>query len=170
MTKKQGVIGVFSYVDSALDAVRKLKKAGFSDIRVFSPVPNHEIEDELKESESIVRFFTLTGATVGALCGLGFTILTSLAWPIHVSAKPIVSIPPFMIIVFELAVLLGALSNFVGLLINSRLRNNAPVALYDERFSDDKFGVAVVCTDGTMARVQDILQSSGAEDVKFEGV
>jgi molybdopterin-containing oxidoreductase family membrane subunit len=170
MTKGQGVLGIFSYVDSTVEAIRNLKKAGYKDIKAFSPVPNHEIEEELKERESIVRFFTLTGGTLGAICGISFTVLTSLSWPIQTSAKPIVSLPPYMIIVFELTVLLGGLATLLGLLINARLRKNIPFSLYDPRFSEDKFGVLVVCKKGEVRDVEGILKSSGAEEIKFEGI
>lgn len=172
MKKNQGVVGVYSYVDLVLEAIRRLKNAGHEkkDIRVFSPVPNHEIEDALIESESIVRFFTLTGATLGAICGIGITTLTSMDWPIQVSAKPIVSMPPYMIIVFELTVLMGALSTFIGLIVNARIRRNAPVSLYDPRFSDDKFGLAVVCEKDRVSDVEKIMNDTEAEEVKFEGL
>ncbi len=170
MRSEQGVMGIYSYLDSTVETIRNLKKAGYEKMRVFSPFPNHEIEEELKGKESPVRFFTLTGATLGAICGLGFTILTSLDWPIMTSSKPIVSLPPYMIIVFELTVLLGALSTLVGLLINSRLRRNSPMKLYDPRFSDDKFGVLVSCSRDDVRKVEEIMKSSGAEEVKFEGI
>lgn len=170
MRSEQGVLGVFSYLDSTIETVKRLKSAGYRNLRVFSPFPHHEIEEELKERESIVRFFTLTGGTLGAICGLGFTVLTSLAWPLRTSAKPIVSLPPYMIIVFELTVLLGALATLLGLLINSRLRRNAPLAMYDPRFSEDKFGVMVVCGKEGIKKVEEILRSSGAEEIKFEGI
>jgi len=172
MNKDQGVVGVYSYVDCVLEAVRRLLNSGHQkkDIRVFSPVPNHEIEEALNEGESIVRFFALTGATLGAICGIGITVLTSLDWPIQVSAKPIASIPPFMIIVFELSVLFGALFTLIGLIFNSRIRRNAPVSLYDPRFSDDKFGVTVVCERKKLDDVKKILNETGAEEVKFEGL
>ena len=104
MKKNQGVVGVYSYVDSVLEAIRRLKNAGHEkrDIRVFSPTPIHEIEEALIEEESIVRFFTLAGATLGCICGIGITVLTSADWPIYVSAKPIISIPPFMISVVKI--------------------------------------------------------------------
>jgi molybdopterin-containing oxidoreductase family membrane subunit len=170
MRSDQGVLGVFSYLDSTVKTVKKLKEEGYRNLRVFSPFPHHVIEEELKERESIVRFFTLGGATLGAICGLGFTILTSLSYPLRVSAKPIVSLAPFMIIVFELTVLLGALATLVGLLINSRLRRNAPISMYDPRFSEDKFGVMVVCPKESIRKVEEILKSSGAEEIKFEGI
>ena len=172
MKKNQGVVGIYSYVDCVLEAVRRLKNAGHEkrDIRVFSPAPIHEIEDALIEEESIVRFFTLTGATLGAICGVGITVLTSADWPIFVSAKPIVSMPPYMIIVFELTVLMGALSTLIGLIVNARMRRNAPVSLYDPRFSDDKFGVAVVCEKDRVSDVEKIMTDTEAEEIKFEGL
>ncbi len=106
MSDKQGVLGIFTYLDETLNAVKKLRDAGFKNLRVFSPFPNHEIEEVMDEPESIVRFFTLGGAMLGAACGVGFTVLMSSDWPISVSAKPIVSLPPFMVIIFELTFLM----------------------------------------------------------------
>jgi molybdopterin-containing oxidoreductase family membrane subunit len=114
-----------------------------------------------------VRFFTLTGGTLGALCGLTFTVLTSLDWALRTSAKPIVSLPPYMVIVFELTVLLGSLATLFGLIVNSRLRRNAPRNMYDPRFSVDKFGVATVCSREDIKKVEEILRFSGAEEVRF---
>ena len=167
MKDNQGVVGIFSYVDVTVETVKKLKRAGFMNLRVFSPVPNHEIEDVMDEPESIVRFFTLFGALLGAACGVGFTVLMSTDWPISVSAKPIVSLPPYMVIIFELTILMGALSTLLGLLINSRLRRNAPLSMYDPRFSVDKFGVMVQCDKGSIEEVETILSSQGAEEIKF---
>ena len=85
-------------------------------------------------------------------------------------AKPIVSIPPYIVIMFELTILIGALSTLIGLLVNSRLRRNAPRSMYDPRFSDDKFGVMVTCGKDSIKKVEEILNSEGAEEVKFDGV
>jgi len=170
MSDKQGVLGVFTYLDETLNAVKKLRDAGFKNLRVFSPFPNHEIEEVMDEPESIVRFFTLGGAMLGAACGVGFTVLMSSDWPISVSAKPIVSLPPFMVIIFELTILMGALATLLGLLINSRLRRNVPITMYDTRFSEDKFGVMITCEKENVKDAEEILTSQGAEDIKFDGV
>ena len=165
----QGVLGIYAYVDSVIEAIHKLKRAGHGDsLRVFSPVPNHDIEHAVDLPESPLRFLTLFGALLGAACGFAFTILTSLDYPISVSAKPIAAIPPYMIIVFELTILFGALSTFLGLIVNSLIRNRAPITMYDERFSDDKFGVMVVCSKDGMNQVEEIMKSTGAEEVKFD--
>lgn len=170
MSDKQGVLGIFSYLDATVETVKKLKDAGFNNLRVFSPFPSHEIEEVMDEPESIVRFFTLGGAMLGAACGVGFTVLMSMDWPISVSAKPIVSLPPFMIIIFELTILMGALATLLGLLVNSRLRRNAPKSMYDTRFSVDKFGVMITCSKDGVKDVEEILNSQGAEEIKIDGV
>lgn len=166
----QGVLGVFSYLDLTIKAIRKLKKEGFKNLRVFSPMPSHEIDEAVAEPESIVRYFTLFGAMLGTTCGVGFTVVLSKSWPIFVSAKPIVSLPPYTVIMFEVTILIGVLSTLLGLLINSRLRRNAPRTMYDPRFSEDKFGIMVACDKENIKKVEEILNSQGAEEVKFDSI
>ncbi len=170
MKYQQCVVGVYSYFDTLRESLEGLTRAGFKNLRVFSPMPHHDLEHFVEGPESPVRFFALFGAALGALCGLTLTILTALSWPLPVSAKPIAAVPPFMIIVFELTILFGSLLTLAGMLINSRLRRDVPWQLYDPRFSEDKFGVAVVCGDNEVGRVEEILRQGGAEEIKREGV
>ena len=104
------------------------------------------------------------------MVGVCFTVLTSLDWPIVTSAKPIVSIPPYMIIIFECMILIGGLSTFLGLLINSRLRKDTPPELYDERFSDNKFGILVSCGADDLEKIENIFRDSGTDEVQINGV
>ena len=171
MTKKEGVLGVYSHIDTVLDCVKALKQKGLNNIRVFSPVPSHEIEEAIGGPESPVRFFTLFGALLGGASGVAITVITASDWPIQVSAKPVVSIVPFTIIIFELTILIGALSTLMGLLINSLLRRRSPVTMYDPRFSDDKFGLMVECASEEQTNsAQEIMLSGGAEEVKIDSV
>ena len=168
----QNILGIYTYVDVLVDAIKKLRAEGFENLRVFSPVPNHEIEDALDTGKepSKVKYFTFCGAILGALVGVCFTVLTSLDWPIVTSAKPIVSIPPYMIIIFECMILIGGLSTFLGLLINSRLRKDTPPELYDERFSDNKFGILVNCNSEDLEKIENILRDFGTDEVQVNGV
>lgn len=56
-----GVLGSFVHVDAAVDAIRALKAQGHTDLTVYSPAPNHEIEEALDHPVSPVRLFTLIG-------------------------------------------------------------------------------------------------------------
>jgi hypothetical protein len=114
---------VFEDRDQFLETLRRLVREGLPGerIRVITPFGVPEAEEILSRGRSNVRFFALVGAASGTATGFAFTILTSLSWPLIVGGKPIVSIPPFIIIAFALTILFGALSTFAGFLLLSRL-------------------------------------------------
>jgi hypothetical protein len=114
---------IFEDREQFLDALRRLVREGVpaERIRVITPFGVPEVEEILPGKRSKVRFFALIGAAGGTVTGLAFTILTSLSWPLVIGGKPIVSLPPFIIIAFALTILFGALSTFAGFLLLSRL-------------------------------------------------
>lgn len=114
---------VFKEKQRFLESLRELVRDGTprERIRVITPFGVPEVEEILPGKRSKVRFFALIGAATGTVTGFAFTILTSLSWPLIVGGKPIVSVPPFIIIAFALTILFGALSSFAGFLLLSRL-------------------------------------------------
>ena len=114
---------VFDDREQFLEVLRQLLRQGVPGerIRVITPFGVPEVEEILPGKRSKVRFFALIGAAGGTVTGLAFTILTSLSWPLVIGGKPIVSLPPFIIIAFALTILFGALSTFAGFLLLSRL-------------------------------------------------
>ena len=85
-----------------------------SSIEVRTPVPVHEAFHILRTPPSPLGWFTGTGAVLGAATGFGLTIGTVLSWPLITGGKPLISLPPFLIIVFELTILLGAVASILG--------------------------------------------------------
>jgi len=114
---------VFDDREQFLEVLRQLLREGVPGerIRVITPFGVPEVEEILPGKRSKVRYFALIGAAGGTVTGLAFTILTSLSWPLVIGGKPIVSLPPFIIIAFALTILFGALSTFAGFLLLSRL-------------------------------------------------
>jgi len=114
---------IFEDRDRFLEELRRLVREGVpvERIRVITPFGVPEIGEILPRKRSKVRFFALTGAASGTVAGFAFTILTSLSWPLIVGGKPVVSLPPFIIIAFALTILFGALASFAGFLLLSRL-------------------------------------------------
>lgn len=88
---------------------------------VVTPIPVPATEEILKMKRSPLRFFTLAGALSGLCLGFAFTIFTVVDWPIITGGKPLVSLPPFLIIAFALTILLGSLASFAGFLILGRM-------------------------------------------------
>jgi molybdopterin-containing oxidoreductase family membrane subunit len=162
------VLGVFAHVDTTLDAIRKLRDKGFSELTVYTPVPVEEIEEEIEKVQPLskVRFFTLIGGLTGTATGFFLTIWTSLQWDLITGGKAPVSFPPFVIIAFELTILFGGLSTLAALLLLGRLPKLKPSATYDTRFTVDRFGVAVACPAATADQVRSLLTAAGAEEVR----
>ncbi len=160
-------LGIFADPQAMLRALSALREEGFADLTVFSPVPERAVWEALEPGPSGVRFWTLVGALLGCASGFALTIGTALDWPLRTSAKPIVSLPPFIIIAFELTILLGALGAVAGFLFNARLPRRTAKIVYDLRFSVDRFGLAV--RDGSrITKAHEILRAAGAEEVRVE--
>jgi hypothetical protein len=163
-TMTAGVLGSFVHVDAATDAIRALKAQGHTDLTVYTPSPNHEIEEALDHPISPVRLFTLIGGLTGCAAGFAMTIWMSNDWPLLTGGKPIASIPPYVVIAFELTILLGALSTVAGVIIMSAINARKRVP-YDEKFSDDRIGVFVPCGADQAAAVEGVLKRAGSVEV-----
>jgi hypothetical protein len=162
------VLGVFAHVDTTLDAIRKLRAKGFSELTVYTPVPVEEIEEEIEKVRplSAVRLFTLLGALTGTATGFFLTIWSSLRWELVTGGKDPVSYPPFVIIAFELTILFGGLATLIAMLLLGKLPKTKPSLTYDPRFTLDRFGVAVACPPETAEQVRSLLTGAGAEEVR----
>ena len=162
-----GVLASFAHVDAAADAIRALRARGLKNLVVYTAAPNHEIEEALDHSVSPVRLFTLIGGLTGCAAGFGMTLWMSHDWPTLVGGKPIGSIPPYVVIAFELTILLGALSTVAAVALFSILMGKRGIP-YDPQFSDDKIGVFVPATQEQAGQVEQMLRTAGAEEVRHE--
>lgn len=163
-----GLLASFVQVDAAVDAIRALRAMGHRNLVVYTPSPNHEVEEALSHRVSSVRLFTLIGGLTGCTAGFAMTIWMSYDWPVLVGGKPIASIPPYVVIAFELTILLGALSTVAAVALFSVLMGRRGVA-YDPRFSDDQIGIFIPVSPDQRTPVEQLLQSAGAQEVRYEG-
>src|SRR3989442_12107358 len=156
------VLGVFAHVDTTVRALEELKSKGYHDLTVYTPVPVHEIEDVLERDRPVspVRLFTLIGGLTGTASGFFLTIWSAMQWGLVTGGKPIASIPPYVVIAFELTILFGGVATLLGLVILARLPRLRPSAAYDPRFTNDRFGVAVHCAPDGGPSVRQILTSA----------
>ena len=155
---KEGVLASYEYLDSIVEAIYELRKAGFKGLRAYMPYPDHHVEEALGYGQSPVRVWTLVGGLTGAATGFALAIWTSMDWPLVTGGKPIVSIPAYVVIAFEMMVLFGALSTVIGLFILSRLPHIKPIVVYDPEFSAGRFGVYVAAEGSKLDEARRILQ------------
>ncbi|MGD2063743.1 MAG: DUF3341 domain-containing protein [Nitrospirota bacterium] len=164
------VTAMFAEEEPCAGAIAASRAAGFAVARVFSPFASERLAEALGARRSPVRLWVLLGGITGCLGGFVLTIGLSTLYPHRTAGMPIVSIPPFVIIAFELTILCGALSGVLGFLVHGRFASREPVAGYRVEFTNDRFGVVVECAAAEAIRVEEVLRGAGATEVSHESV
>ena len=160
-----GVLASFEHIDAACDTIKALRAKGHRKLTVYYSHPNHEIEEACGHHTSPVRLFTLIGGLTGTTAAFAMQIWMNRNWPLLVGGKPIVAIPAFVVVGFELTVLIGSLATLLGVfLLAVGMRNKG--VIYDERYTDDRIGVFVPAAAAEAAGVEKMLRDAGAVEVK----
>ena len=164
------VMGIFQFEDEFIGALRRLKESGFDGLTAMSPIPLHEAEHILGFDKSPVRRFTLAGTLLGAAGGFALSVATALTFILPTSGRPIITIPPYLIISYEMTILFGVLFTLFGFHVVSGLpawRDK----IYRPVSNVDRFTLVVECADGENSKLaENIILESGAEEVsRVEG-
>jgi Protein of unknown function (DUF3341) len=162
------IIAAFGEEDQCAHAVHELREAQLGELHTFSPFPSHKIEHAFARPKSRARWATFTGGVSGVLTGLAITIGTTWEWNLNAGGKPLVSWPPFIVICFELMILLGGIFGFFGFFAFAGVPALEPAEGYRERFGSDQFGVVLRCDEAQSSRVEAMLREAGAEEVTSE--
>jgi hypothetical protein len=165
MATEPAMVAIFTALDGLLAALKALRASSFKIHTVYSPIPSHEIGEVLELPTSPVRFFTLTGGVLGLLTGFGLTVYTCLQWKFIVSGKPVIPWIPAVVVGFEFTVLIAILFNFLGLLLNARLPRLRRPDHHDPRFTQDRFGLVVLCAESEREMLAKMLLECGAEEI-----
>jgi hypothetical protein len=162
------IISSFAEDADCARAIEALHEAKIGELKTFSPIPSHKIEHAIGLSKSPTRWFSLTGGISGVLTGLAVTIGTTYEWGLNAGGKPLLSWPPFIVICFELMVLLGGIFGIAAFIFFAGLPTTEIAPGYDPRFGSDRFGLLVRCDEAEAAHIVSILRESNAEEVVHE--
>jgi hypothetical protein len=162
------VTAAFADEEECVHGIKTLQALGMARPRVFSPFASEHIAQALQAPRSPVRLWVLIGGISGCCTGFALTIGLVTEYPRMTAGMPIVSIPPFVIIAFELTILFGALVGVLGFLVHGRFPALAPTPGYSPRFSNDRFGLVFECAASQRARIEAALQTAGAAEVTYE--
>lgn len=164
------VLGIYRDLDSAVAAADALREAGFerAEFEVLSNAPYPE--GTFGEESGIHRLFVfpLIGACCGFAAGLLITGGTQLANPLVTGGKPLLSIPPMIIIMYEGTMLGALIFTVLGVLFESRLPWIGK-ALYDTRITAGYIGILVRTAPERESLAISALRKANPEDVLTEG-
>ena len=163
---QRSVIGLFTDVDAAADAMDAVAAAGYAqgDYEVLTGTPYPE--GTFGEAEPVHKLyrFPLIGAACGFIVGLLITAGTQLAYPVVTGGKPILSIPPMAIVMYEGTMLGAIIFTVLGIIFESRLPAFKQ-GLYDTRITEGYIGVTVTTDEDRVGRAEEVLRQAGAEDI-----
>ena len=112
-----GVMAEFDSPSALVAAARAASEKGYRKLDADSPFPIEELSDALHLHHNKLPLIVLIGGIVGGT--LGYLMQYWIAvdyYPINVAGRPLHSWPSFIIINFEMTILLAALSAVFGLL------------------------------------------------------
>lgn len=166
------VVGHFGTVEETRKAIDLVRSEAFLELKLYSPFPCPELDEDIYQGKkrSPVRFFTLFGGIVGCMGAFLMTSWMSRDWPLRTSAKPIVSIPAYVVIAFECTILLGAICTLIGMFINSGLPNCFHYPAYRPEFSEGTFGLGINVGSEEIKRAEESLARAGARKVEVNYV
>lgn len=164
----KGIAGIWEEEHLILKAARKVRETGFTKFEAISAYPVHGMEEACGIKRSWIPYVSFTMGLAGLAGGLGLTYWTSAVnWAVNVGGKPFFSLPAFVPIMFELTILLAALSAVGALFYACGIPRVDPPVI-DPDLSSHKFAIFIPYNDTGYdeAKIEKMFKELGATEVK----
>jgi hypothetical protein len=117
----RNALALFDDPEMALEAAGRLQRAGLGNPELISPVPLEGVEEVLGEKRSAIKRFTFFGALLGGFAGFALAAGSAIAWALPTGGRPLITIPPFLVIAYEGMILFGIIATVIGFFVSTRL-------------------------------------------------
>ena len=158
--------GIFKDPEDAQLAQQKLQKAGV-ECELISPYPLQETHPD--NGRSPIRKFSLIGGILGFIAGIILTTYSATSYILPTGGRAVISIPPFLLVSYELTILFAVLATLIGFLYHSGLP-----AWYErphhEAASVDDIVVSAEFNDEQEDTVRKLLRDCGAERIDSQSL
>lgn len=116
------VVAEFRTSDALLEGTRKMREKGHQQVDTHTPYPVHGLEEALGIRRIRIPTIVFLAGLTGVFAAYSMMyFMNAVDFPINVGNRPPHSAPAFVPITFELMVLFGGISAFVGLMALMRL-------------------------------------------------
>jgi len=146
-----GFLAEFGDPESLKEGIQRARREGFRRMDAYSPFPVEGIAEELDLHHPSVPVSVLIGGLIGGLSGAFMQWYSSVHdFPMNIGGRPLNSWPSFVVITFELTILIGGLAGALGMLaFNGLPKPHHP--LFNEphfdRVTQDRFFFCIEATD-----------------------
>lgn len=177
-----GLAAEFSSPAAIMAAAKKVRAAGYRWWDCHTPFPVHGLDFAMGINYTILPIFVFFGGLTGTCLALILQVFTnSLEWDIwavvpvvgyqfEVSGKPLISLPAFIPVMFELTVLFAALTAVGSMLLLNKLPCLYHPVLKSpklKRATDDRFYLVIETRDPKFVRprTEELLESLGPDAI-----
>jgi hypothetical protein len=165
----RNLMGVFAGEDEILSVTRACRERGYEIVDVFAPYPVHGLDRAMGLKPSRIPWACFALGITGAAGMLWFQVWSSaVSWAVNIGGKPLNSLPAFIPVTFETAVLMAGLGTVLVLLLSCRLFPWVKPQLPHPRVTDDRFVLAIRQTDADLdpGMAERLLRDHGAIEVR----
>jgi hypothetical protein len=165
------IIGLFDGIEEAADAARALLSLPLPTGHVTTistvPIPDGAV---VKDPKPIMfPWIVASFWIIGAAAGIALALVTYHHYPLVTAGKPITTIPPTIIVAYELAMLAGILTTLASGFRAIGLPRFRKKKAFDPRIHEGKIAVCARVADDEQAhRAIDAMKSAGGTDVREE--
>jgi hypothetical protein len=146
-----GLLAEFADADELVAAAREVHAAGYREVEAYSPLPVHGLAEALGFRRTWLPLIVLVGGIVGCVAGWALQYYTAVvAYPLNIGGRPLNSWPSFIPVIFEMTVLVAALSAVLGMLaLNGLPRPHHPLFAVPrfDRATQDRFFLCILARD-----------------------
>ncbi|MCR4316339.1 MAG: DUF3341 domain-containing protein [Planctomycetes bacterium] len=145
------VVAYFEHEDDILGATRKSRESGHTIVDVFTPYAVHGMDEAMGLRFSRMTWVCFIFGMLGALGAVfGQMYITMVDWPAVIGGKPLNSLPAYIPITFECAVLFGGLGSIVVLFARSKLFPFKKPDFLLPSVTNDKFALVLKADSATI--------------------
>jgi len=175
-----GTVAEFDTPDGLLRAANAARQAGYKKMDAYSPFPIHGLSEAIGYHHNTVPWLMALGGLTGTVTGLTLEWYTaSIDYPLDIGGKPLLSLPMFFVVMFELTILFSAFAGFFGMwILNGLPRLHHPIfsAQNFERATQDRFFLCIEAADPkyepeavqSLLKAQEPLNVSEVEEPEFD--
>lgn len=178
-----GLIAEFETPGQLLEAAEEVRKAGYRWWDCCTPFPVHGLDGAMGIKPTILPVMVFFAGMTGTMAGFALQAFTNAAdfsiwamvwvtgYPYLISGKPLISVPAFIPVMFEVTILLAALTAVFGMFTMNGLPRLHHPLFNSKRFrrvTDDRFFVVIEARDPKYfrSRTETFLESLGATAVE----
>lgn len=171
-SKLFGILAEYPHPGALMTAAKKVAQAGYNKFDVYSPFPIHGMDDAMGLKPSKLGWIVFLHAILGFTAGISLIIYTMVIdYPINISGKPLLNLPAFVPVTFELTILLSAFGAVFGMFFLNGLPKHHNPLFNSERFkgvTNDKFFVCIEAGDSLFneEKVMKVLKDAGATHIE----